>query len=29
MSDYVLVFDDVCDSYPSRPPSLRGISFAF
>lgn len=28
MSDYVLEFDDVWYSYPSRPPSLRGISFA-
>ncbi|MDV0441185.1 energy-coupling factor ABC transporter ATP-binding protein [Methanorbis furvi] len=28
MSDYVLEFDDVWYSYPARPPSLSGISFA-
>lgn len=28
MSDNVLEFDDVWYSYPNRPPSLRGISFA-
>lgn len=28
MSDTVLEFDNVCYSYPNRPPSLRGISFA-
>lgn len=28
MSDNVLEFDDIWYSYPNRPPSLRGISFA-
>lgn len=28
MSDYVLEFDDIWYSYPNRPPSLKGVSFA-